>query len=229
MTLASGGLNGLTLNGESVGADGLGRLGGGSLGAAFALRDRELPETARHLDELARSLMERVEDPVADPTLGAAPALLTDGGARLDPAKTTGLALRIAVNPRVDPDRGGALTRLRDGVQATTPGPTGDATQIDRWLDALQAVRAPASGGRPGSAAALASAVTGDLGGRRLAAEEDESFANARWSTLKESELAQGVDSDRELQLLMQLEKAYAANARVISALDEMMQTVLEI
>ena len=229
MTLASGGLEGLTLNGKPVGADGIGRLAGGSLGAAFALRDVTLPAAATSLDALARDLITRFEDPSTDATLGGGAGLLTDDGAALDPSATTGLAGRIAVNSRVDPAAGGALWRLRDGVGAGTPGPASEAGQIDRWVRALTTERTLTSGGQSGSAAFHASRFLSDLGAQRLSAEQEESFAGARWSTLRESELSNSVDSDHEMQMLLQIEKAYAANARVISTIDAMMQAILEI
>lgn len=42
-------------------------------------------------------------------------------------------------------------------------------------------------------------------------------------------ELAQGVDTDAEMQKLMVIEQAFAANAQVVSAADEMMQLLLGI
>jgi flagellar hook-associated protein 1 FlgK len=228
MTLASGALSGLTIDGEPAGTDGVGRLAGGSLGAAFALRDRTLPAFGTRLDAMARDLLERVEDPATDPSRGAAPALLTDAGGALDPLDTVGLASRLKVNAAVDPDRGGALRRLRDGI-AAPPGPAAEAGQLRRWLSALETPRVLSTGGGSGSAATLAGGLAAEVGAQRLAAEEEESFANARWSTLRESELSGGVDSDQEMQMLLQIEKAYAANARVIATVDAMMQSLLEI
>jgi flagellar hook-associated protein 1 len=40
---------------------------------------------------------------------------------------------------------------------------------------------------------------------------------------------ATGVDSDAELQYLMVVEQAYAANARVLSVLDSLLMQLLEI
>ena len=108
-------------------------------------------------------------------------------------------------------------------------GPAGESGQIRRWLSALNGPRVLATGGQAASAATLAASLSADIGARRLAAEEEESFATARWSTLREAELGQGVDSDREMQMLLQIEKAYAANARVISTVDAMLQRLLEI
>ncbi len=46
---------------------------------------------------------------------------------------------------------------------------------------------------------------------------------------LKDSELALGVDSDQEMQDLLKIETAYAANARVIQTLEAMLREILEI
>ena len=42
-------------------------------------------------------------------------------------------------------------------------------------------------------------------------------------------ELQGGVDTDREMQDLLQIEKAYAANAKVIQTVDEMLDLLLGI
>ena len=39
--------------------------------------------------------------------------------------------------------------------------------------------------------------------------------------------LRDGVDTDDEIQLLLQIEQAYAANARVLVAVDEMINQIL--
>ena len=42
-------------------------------------------------------------------------------------------------------------------------------------------------------------------------------------------ELDRGVDTDAELQDLMQVEQAWAANARVIRTMDDLLQLLMEI
>lgn len=231
MTFASGSLNGLTLNGDPLSAtDGVGRLNGGSLGAAFALRDRTLVDVQAGLDTVAADLIARFEDPAVDPTLAPGdPGLLTDGGGPLDPADLPGLAGRIRVNAAVDPAQGGEAWRIRDGLNAATSGTVGDAAQIARWQGALSAVRPDPGGGAAASAAGLAGRFTSVVGGTRVAADEQLSYANARWSGLKEAELANGVDSDHEMQMLVRIEQAYAANAKLIQTVQSMMQALMEI
>lgn len=231
MTLASGGLNGITRDGQPLtAANGIGKLGGGALGAAFDRRDRSLVAAADQLDSLARDLIERFEDPATDATRppGAA-GLLTDGGGSLDPLGGPGLASRISVNALADPDRGGALFRLRDGIGAATPGPVGEGAQLTAWRSALSAQRPLSTGGLSAGAADHANAMIAAIGLDRASAEETLGFASARQATLREAELAKGVDSDQEMQMLLRVEQAYAANARVMETLDAMMRRLMEI
>lgn len=223
-TAAAGGLSSLTLDGRSL-AD----PGGGVLGAALGLRDRDLPALGDRLDRLAADLVERLGSG-ADPLLPAAQAgLLVDGDGPAQPERLAGLAGRIAVTAAVDPGRGGALWRLRDGLGAVSPGPPGTGDQILRWLDALAAPRPLVPDGQPAPAAGLAATVASGLGRQRLAAEDAEGFAAARWSTLREVELARGVSTDAELQMLLRIEQAHAAHTRIIAAVDAMMRRLTEI
>lgn len=231
MSFAGGALQGIEKAGQPLDVNnGYGRLKGGSLEANFRLRDETLPELQANLDALATDLITRFEDVAVDPTLTPGDAgLLTDGGGPLDPADTIGLSLRIAVNTAVDPDQGGLLSNLRDGVNAAAPGPVGNGAQIDSWLTAMRANTALTPGGVTKSAAGHAGDFISNIGERRLYAEENLSFAQARQGRLLTAELAGGVDSDQELQNLLRIEQAYAANVRVFQAVDQMMRELLEL
>ncbi|MCF7698825.1 flagellar hook-associated protein FlgK [Loktanella sp. M215] len=230
MTLASGGLQGLTLNGLSAGPNGLGRLAGGSLGASLALRDDQLVTAQTGLDQVAADLITRFADPAVDPTLAAGdPGLLTDRGAAHDPADIVGLSQRISVNASVDPGRGGALSRLRDGVQATAAGAIGQSAQLNRFSDALQAQRSIDPAIVSGSALGQVSRVADLFATARLNGEQAQGFAAARHDSLKAAELATGVDSDAELQTLLRVEQAYAANAKVLDTIQSLIQRLMEI
>lgn len=230
---AGSGLSGLTLNGRAISTGETSLIAGGSLAADFAIRDQLGPEAQAGLDALARDLVERFGAAGLDPTLAAgAPGLFTDAGAAFDPADEQGLAQRLAVNAAADPDQGGALWRLRDGLGATAEGATGDPALINALRGALTADRPASSGtmfsGRAGfgeRASTLVSALATD----RLAAEGEVTFTSARAGALQQSELEQGVDTDQELQQLLVIEKAYAANARVLQAADDMLATLMEI
>lgn len=229
MTLASGGLSGITLDGDPMGDDGYGRLAGGSLSAAFQARDVELVAMQTGLDTVAADLIARFQDSTVDPTLGMGDAgLLTDGGTPFT-IPLTGLAARIAVNAAVDPAQGGSLSNLRDGINAGGTGLVGDATLLQALSSALSAPRTALGDSTQQAAAARASTFETDVGTRRLNFESELSFANARWSGLKEAEAAGGVDTDFEMQMLLRVETAYSANAKVIQTVDTLMQRLLEI
>lgn len=237
MTLASGALSGLTLDGRpvAIGAPGGGgALDGGSLAAHFQIRDVLAPDAIAQIDAAAADLIQRFQDPAADPTLlPGDPGLFTDGGAGYDPLLQTGLAGRLSLNAAVDPDVGGDPARLRDGMNAGAPGPEG----YDGLLRALVANLTEARAAPAGSGVA-ALAGFADLSGRISAlraesansAETDAIFRQAQLETLREAEVAvSGVDTDRELAELLVVEEAYAANARVIQVADALIKKLLEI
>lgn len=229
MTLASGGVFGIYRNGSLVDPnDGLGRLAGGSLGAAMDMRDRILNSAQSALDDVALGLTLRFEDPSVDPTITGT-GLLTDRGSPADPSDYIGLAGRLEVNAAVDPAQGGTLSRWRDGVGAVSAGPIGNSAQLERWQDALNTNRTLPSGGLATTAATRLGNLVSEFGQARLGAEKNLSFAQARWDNLHQAELADGVDSDRELQDLIRIEQAYAANAKVMQTISAMIQKLMEI
>ncbi|MEO1687331.1 MAG: flagellar basal body rod C-terminal domain-containing protein [Pseudomonadota bacterium] len=234
-TLASGALSGLTLNGVevSVGTGG-GRLDGGRLGAAFELRDALGPQADAQLDAMAADLIQRFEAPGPDPTLVPGdPGLFTDNGAAYDPLLQVGLATRLEINAAVDPDAGGAYWRIRDGVGAAAPGDSGEDALIRDLLAAFADPLAadPATGlqGRYGFADLAAGAASLRLT-EASAAEDEAAFQSGRNLGHIETEaLRLGVETDDELATLLLVEQAYAANARVIQAVDSLLAQLLEI
>ncbi|MGB3317384.1 MAG: flagellar hook-associated protein FlgK, partial [Albidovulum sp.] len=147
MTIGSGALSGFTINGMPVPSGDDGVLGGGTLGAAIAIRDDLAPGAQADLDALARDLIERFETPTVDPTLLAGqPGLFTDGGLILDPLLEEGLAGRIRLNGIVDPAQGGQLWHLRDGLGAVAQGNVGNATLLNALGTALSDPRVASSG-----------------------------------------------------------------------------------
>ena len=231
MTLGTGALSGVTLNGDPLDlGNGFGRMKGGSLEAAFDLRDKTLVDLQTNLDNMAADLIQRFEGAGVDPTLGAGdPGLLTDRGSAFDPLNVGGLSARLTINASVDPAQGGTLSRLRDGVNAGAAGPVGSNVQLDRWLSALREPVALLPGGVARTAVGHASDQIGNVGRLRLDAEENLGFENARYESLRAAELADGVDSDQQLQKLLRIEQSYAANARVLQTLDAMMARLMEI
>ena len=230
MTIASGGLSGITLGGQPIAVDGVGKLAGGTLGAAFQARDSELVAAQEGLDTIAADLISRFQDPNVDPTLAIGQAgILTDAGTAYTATNIDGLSSRISLNALVDPSVGGAVTRLRDGLNAGSPGPSGNASLIQAISGALADPRTTSTDPVQQSVAGRASSFEGEMGSKRVEFESEVSFANARWSSLKEAEAADGVDTDYEMQMLLRVEQAYAANARVIQTVETLMQRLMEI
>lgn len=234
MSIDMGTLSGLTLNGTQLrtGSEN-GPLRGGAIGAQFMIRDELGMKAQDQIDAVARDLLSRFQDPAVDPSLTATdPGLFTDNGGLFDPVNERGLSARLELNAAIDPDQGGASWRLRDGLNATVSGAVGNASLLQNLSSVLNDPRIPGSGGFSGGAFTLAnlvSAVTSSIGTSRTIAEQDLSFASARFTELAERQLADGVNTDEEIQRLLMVEQSYAANARVIETIDEMMQTVLRI
>ena len=230
MTIGSGALSGFTINGMPVPSGDDGVLGGGTLAAAIAIRDDLAPGAQSQVDALARDLIERFETPAVDPTLGPGlPGLFTDGGLILDPLLEEGLAGRIRLNAIVDPAQGGQLWHLRDGLGAVVQGNVGNATLLTALGSALSDPRVASSGSFIGarSAAGLAADVLSGIASARQQEELRQSYTVARQGALTELQLADGVDTDAEMQQLLLVEQAFAANARVIQTVDELIQQLI--
>lgn len=232
MTLASGALSGLAVNGRPADMGPGSMFAGGELAARFALRDSLAPAIQADLDALARDLIGRFAPPDSpDTTLApGAPGLFTDAGGPFSPVAEPGLAGRIGLNALVDPAQGGAVRRLRDGLGAALPGPPGEGGLLSALSAALTAVRPTLSGSLAGgnrSLPVLAGQTQSAVAALRLSAEAEASFSAARFEGLRVLELEGGVDTDRELQDLLAIERAYGANARVIQAVDEMLRLLI--
>lgn len=234
MSLGGGTLSGLTINGNLVRTDSeKGALRGGSIGSQFAIRDELGVAAQEQVDVIARDLVERFQSPTVDPTLAPGDAgLFTDNGAAFDPLNAVGLSSRLELNAAVDPAQGGEVWRIRDGINAAAPGAVSNATILQSMTSILSDARPLGGGGFAGasfSASGLISAVSSGFNRDAANAEQQLSFSTARLSELTERQLADGVDSDAEFSRLILIEQNYAANARMIETIDEMMQQILRL
>ncbi|MGP6088706.1 flagellar hook-associated protein FlgK [Antarctobacter jejuensis] len=232
MTLGGGQLKGLTLAGTPVDTTGPYLFAGGSLAAQFEVRDNYAVERQAQLDGVARDLIERLGFGGPDTTLVAGdPGLFTDGGAAFVATNETGVAGRIGLNSLVAPGSGGAW-RLRDGLGAATQGEVGDARLLQGISDALSIATMPGSSGLAPVSRSFSNHIsefTSTVVGERVRAEDSRTYASVQNTALLELELAKGVDTDQELQRLMQIEQHYAANAQVMSTIDELLQRLMSI
>ncbi|ANT63178.1 hypothetical protein AYJ57_22095 (plasmid) [Salipiger sp. CCB-MM3] len=203
----------------------------GSLAGQISLYNDIIPEMSAQLDEVARALVSVMEE--ADASLGAGDAgLFTDAGDALGDPVEAGLAGRIAVNSAVLPEEGGALWRLRDGMAATTEGEANDATQLNAFISALDSTTSFDSSVGLDDSATLAgymsSLIASQNSTRANAETQAESYA-AGAMTVQETRLGfMGVNVDDELQQLVTIEQAYAANAQVMSTVLSMLDTLIE-
>ncbi len=215
-------------------SDGPFALSSGSLSGLFTVRDVVAPEFLGSLDSLAGDLISRFSDSNLDPTnpVGA-PGLFTDNGLVLDPDNMTGLAGRLRINAAVDTSQGGSATRLRDGLGAIGTGPVSNAEILNNLLGAFTNSNAAPSGlGLTGSltSSELAAGFSSIIGEGRVNADAVATTSLARASALADAELSMsGVDTDAEMQSLLLIEQSYAANARVIQTISDMLDTLMRI
>jgi len=226
----NGPLSGLSINGIDLTPGGGNQsLSGGKISGLFEARDGIAVDALAQVDALAADLVGRFE---ASGIAGAdGRGLFTDAGAASDPANIQGLAGRIALNERVDPANGGEVWRIRDGLDAATQGPVAATAQVNALLDAMTATRAATGAlSTPDSAAGFAAALGSIFEQRGQGLEDSAATSQGRLLSLEDAESSViGVDIDRELQNLILIEQAYAANARVIEVADRLVQRLLEI
>lgn len=228
-SVATGDLGRLVINGRDVSATSP-LLQSGSIASAFQIRDVLAPQMQQQLDEFSADIVARFSDPGLDPSIPAGGfGLFAVSAATTLPADVTGISGRISLNAAISPQDSDTLWRVRDGLYAPAMGAVSENAVIARMSDALLAFTPAASGSGPnaqvhGHAAALLSQTAT----QRLNAESGTAYTSSRTAALQELFGARGVDTDAELQKLLVLEKAYAANARVMVAADSMLRTLLE-
>ena len=232
----SGGLlSGLSVNGQELTpGQGAFSISSGNLAGYFAVRDKIAPEFLTQIDTLATDLVNRFSGSSIDPTLAAgAPGLLTDNGNAVDPLNTVGIASRLRINAAIDPSQGGTPTRLRDGIGAVTTGPTGNSEILNNLLEAFTTSKtAPTGSGLLGdhNSIELAAGLSSLIGEARVNADAVAASTFSRATVLADAELSKtGVDTDEEMQSLLLIEQAYAANARVIQTVSEMLDILMQI
>ncbi|MFD1880639.1 flagellar hook-associated protein FlgK [Paracoccus pacificus] len=230
MTVESGNLSTLTVNGIEVNPASKSFYGGGLIGSLFAIRDQSSAAAQKQVDAYAASIYTRFSSPAVDPTLNAGQAgLFTDNGDAFYPANSVGLASRLKINAAVDAGTGGSAWRIRAGLYAASPGNVSSDTILNKLADALTLSQPVGGGLVAGTAATQANDLSSRASTLRVQSEARETRTAAQASAVRSSLMAEGVDSDYEMSRLLELEKAYAANARVIQAADEMLQNLMRL
>lgn len=200
-------------------------IGGGTLAGLLELRNDVLPAFGDQLDGMAAALVQGFEaaNPMPDGR-----GLFTDAGAPYAAANRKGMAARIAVNETLDPDRGGSADRLRSGGAAGVAA--GDTSRIDGMLTAFSRVVTVGTGGLGDglTLGALAPALVGGQQALRANAEAASETARAASETVASARVNfEGVNIDDEMQKLLLVQQSYAANAKVLTTVSNMLDTLL--
>lgn len=200
-------------------------IAGGSLAGLLDLRNAVLPGFGEELDGLAAALVRGFE--IANPMTDGR-GLFTDAGAAYSAPAQEGLAGRIAVNEALDPDVGGATDLLRTGGIVGVAA--GDTSRIAAMLTGFSAlVTVPTGGLGAGlTLATLAPTLVGAQQARRANAESSAETARTAQETVASARMNfEGVNIDDEMQKLLLVQQSYAANAKVLTTVSTMLDTLL--
>ncbi|QOZ79236.1 flagellar hook-associated protein FlgK [Bradyrhizobium sp. 62B] len=236
--------NAVFIDGVPVtGANSVMPLKSGKLAGLAQLRDQDTVTYQSQLDEIARGLIDtfKESDQSAVPTLADRPGLFTYPGAPAMPASATisvGLAGLISVAASVDPAAGGNPNLLRDGAISGNPafnynttGNAGFSTRLHQLIDNMNASQpfdVTAQGKPSGSVIEFASSSASWIESHRKTADDNVKYQNTLLdrSTAALSNVA-GVNMDDEMSLMLQVERTYSASSKIISTVDEMLQSLL--
>ena len=248
-----GGIQGIMLGGVDVTS----QLQGGQIGANISLRDDTLPTFQGELDEFSQNLASRFSAQgltlFTNPT-GAVPA---GGGTPVQNgyvgfAATIQVNPAVLATPSLVRDGTTAIAGSATGASAFTPnpagGPAGFTTMIQRVLDnalgsdVQSGVPQPASNttglGASGTLSApyTAPATLAGIAATMVAAQSQASATVTSQlsteqgvQTMLSSQIssADGVNMDAEMSIMIQLQNAYGANAKVISTVQSMFTDML--
>ena len=249
----NGGLPGIMLNG----IDATAALGGGAIGAQLTLRDTTLPTYSGELDEFSQNLASRFDAQGLTLFTDGQGNVPAPGGTPAQ-ANYLGFSSVITVNPAVVAtpslvrDGTQAIAGSPTGASAFTPNPTGEAgfsTMIERVLDyalgpqvqsgVAQTPGATVGLGASGTlkasfgpAAALSdyatalSASQANDSAIATSASADATDTQTALSTSLQTET--GVNMDSQLSLMISLQNAYGANAKIISTVQQLFTTLLQ-
>jgi flagellar hook-associated protein 1 FlgK len=222
------GLSGITMDGQEL------RISdSGSIAASLKMRDSTLPRFADMLDQVAGRLMESFQEADTSLAAGNAGLFVEDGSATFDVTQPfTGLARTIAINPKVDPDQGGAVWKLRTGMDAP-PGNAADNTFILAALDAMGKTRSyDTTTGLP-AAMSLSQAASQSIGlmqsARAIWSDRADTRATLALEARTDLVNKTAVNVDEELQRLLLVKQTYAASVQIIQAASEMLDQLSQL
>ncbi|TZG37834.1 flagellar hook-associated protein FlgK [Agrobacterium sp. B1(2019)] len=219
----------------------------GSLQGLMQVRDDLAPTMQSQLDEIARGLITMFAEKPADPTAGLPnmPGLFIYGSPPVttipaDGIVSPGLAASITVNPALIISKGGNPELLRDGgingtdyvINSTTSGGTGFSALIDSYVTAFDAPMNFAASTRIDTNTSILKYGTNSMGwleqerSGATSANEAKSALYERSSASYSNNTA--VSLDEELSLLMDIEQSYKAATKLVTTVDEMLKSLMD-
>lgn len=221
-------------------------VGSGRLHGLASLRDDVAVTYQSQLDEIARGLVEAFAE--SDQSGGGGPdqaGLFTWTGGPAVPTTATisvGLASDIQINANVDPDLGGELDLLRDGGISDPLDPNYDYNPADLagyngrlqdYIDAMDGPRVFDAGVEldpTDTLTGFAASSVSWLESRRQTATGDLEVQSVIVSRTAESlSNTTGVNIDEEMTRLLDIERAYGAAAKLITAVDNMLDDLMAV
>ncbi|HEY0331525.1 MAG TPA: flagellar hook-associated protein FlgK [Rhodopseudomonas sp.] len=226
-----------------IGASAVMPVQSGKIAGLAALRDDTTVSYQNQLDEIARGLVESfAESDQTGASLPDVPGLFTYAGAPAIPASgviSVGLAGSISVAASVDQSVGGDPTLLRDGgisgnaaYTYNTDGNAGYFDRLQQLADGLTESRAfdPAALANPnGGLIDFAGSSVSWLESQRSSASDESTYSQTLLERSADAlSNVNGVNMDDEMTFMMQVERTYSASSKLISAVDQMLQDLLD-
>ncbi len=192
----------ITLGSQTV----TGTFTAGSIGAGLQLATTTLPGLQSNLDSFAQSL--------ASGFAATGLTLFSDPSGNV-PSTAVGFASVIAVNPQVV----ATPSLVRDGTPASALNPNGDAG----FTGVISAILSSAATAPGGTLATAATNVTANQAALSSNAQTASTAAASLSTALtNQASSTSGVSIDQQMGLLVTLQNAYAANAKVVTIAQQM-------
>lgn len=219
-------------------ANGANTSAGGTLAAMTQLRDVYAVEMQAQLDEVARGLISAFAETDPNSPNDTRPGLFSWVGDPAMPADgivTTGLAGRLTLSEQVDPAQGGTIETLRDGIWYDVNADR-NASFSTRLIDMVNSLDTPrtfiAAGGASASQSLMlytSASISWVEDARKTAASAAETKGALMFRTSEVLSNITNVNVDEEMTLMLELEQSYAASAKILQMIDEMLKTLLSV
>lgn len=214
----------------------------GAIAGNFELRDKHMVNQQNQLDEIARGLIDAYSE--KDQTGGGKPALaglFTWSGGPGVPTSgllQPGIAATLSVNEIVDHTKGGTVSLIRDGaINGDTDylsNSEGGASYSDRLYELSANIdKGMVFDGVSGlpenlSLQEFADQSLDQFNALRQSATDSSDYLGQLSVGFKEAlQNENGVNLDYEMSRLLEIERAYQATAKLLSTVDEMLETLI--